>query len=88
MRRLYLSNNSCGYYRVVFIDPVTGALSTGKSTHCKDKIEAAVVASSWLKDGVPVSRGIRDLFLLHTVRGFRWSFRGLPGGLRNLVLFL
>lgn len=47
MRQFYLGKNSNGYYRVYFIDPVTGVRDTGKSTHTKDKIEAAVIANEW-----------------------------------------
>ncbi|EID85038.1 Site-specific recombinase XerD [Treponema sp. JC4] len=56
MRQFYLSRNNSGYYKVIFVDPKTGALSVGKSTHTKDKIEAAVMASEWLKNSVPNAR--------------------------------
>ncbi len=35
MRQFYLGNNSSGYYRVYFVDPVTGTRGPGKSTHTK-----------------------------------------------------
>ena len=56
MRKFYLSRNNSGYYKVTFVDQETGALSTGKSTHTKDKDEAIIIASQWLKDGVPKLR--------------------------------
>ena len=57
MRQFYLSKNNCGYYKVIFIDPVTGEKQTGKSTHTKDKFEATMIATSWLQNGVPAARG-------------------------------
>ena len=56
MRKFYLSKNSCGYYRVHFIDPVTGKQGIGKSTHTKDWNDAVIMACSWLKNGVPEAR--------------------------------
>ena len=63
MRQFYLGKNSNGYYRVYFIDPVTGVRYTGKSTHTKDKIEATLIAGRWLKEGVPFARSHSRLFL-------------------------
>ena len=57
MRQFYLAKNSSGYYRVFFIDPVTGKQDSGKSTHSKDKVEATMIATSWLQNGVPAVRG-------------------------------
>lgn len=57
MRQFYLAKNSSGYYRVFFIDPVTGKQDSGKSTHSKDKVEATMIATSWLQNGVPAIRG-------------------------------
>ena len=57
MRQFYLGKNSSGFYRVYFIDPVTGLRDNGKSTHTKDKIEAAAIAGEWLKNGAPSARG-------------------------------
>ena len=51
MRQFYLGRNSSGYYRVYFIDPVTGIRDSGKSTHTKDKVEATMIATSWLQNG-------------------------------------
>lgn len=48
MRQFYLSKNSCGYYRVHFVDPVTGVQGHGKSTHSKDRDEATRIAYDWL----------------------------------------
>ena len=56
MRQFYLSKNRHGYYRVHFIDPVTGLQGSGKSTHSKDKVEATLIAGRWLKEGVPAAR--------------------------------
>ncbi len=43
-----------GYYVVRFIDPITGVMmSSGKSTHVKDKIEATMIATKWLENGTP-----------------------------------
>ncbi|MCR5764570.1 MAG: tyrosine-type recombinase/integrase [Treponema sp.] len=63
MRQFYLSKNSCGYYRVHFIDPVTGLQGVGKSTHTKDRDEAILIASEWLKEGVPVARSDSRAFV-------------------------
>ena len=49
MRQFYLGKNSSGYYRVYFVDPVTGTRGPGKSTHTKDKVEATLIAGQWLK---------------------------------------
>ena len=56
MRQFYLGRNSSGYYRVYFVDPVTGCRGPGKSTHTKDKVEATVMAAQWLKEGVPSAK--------------------------------
>ena len=56
MRQFYLGRNSSGYYRVYFIDPVTGLRDSGKSTHTKDKVEATMIATSWLQNGAPECR--------------------------------
>ncbi len=53
MKRFYLTRNQNGYYRVSFIDPVTGSRGPGKSTHTKDKEEATIIASQWLNGNVP-----------------------------------
>ncbi len=63
MRQFYLGKNSSGYYKVYFINPVTGLRDNGKSTHTKDKIEAIVIASSWLENGVPQARGNSRAFM-------------------------
>ena len=41
MRPFYLGKNKHGYYRAYFVDAVTGQITSAKSTHTKDKIEAA-----------------------------------------------
>ncbi len=56
MRQFYLGKNSSGYYRVYFVDPVTGTRGPGKSTHTKDKVEATLIAGQWLKEGVPAAK--------------------------------
>ena len=53
MRQFYLGRNSSGYYRVYLIDPATGIRDSGKSTHTKDKVEATMIATSWLQNGAP-----------------------------------
>ena len=55
MRQFYLGKTSSGYYKAYFIDPVTGIRDYGKSTGTKDKLEAAVIANEWLKNGKPVA---------------------------------
>ncbi len=53
MKKIYLTRNQNGYYRVSFIDPVTGRRGPGKSTYTKDKEEATIIASQWLNGNVP-----------------------------------
>lgn len=53
MRQFYLGLNQNGYYRVYFVDPVTGVRGPGKSTHTKNRDEALIIAGQWLKEGVP-----------------------------------
>ena len=54
MRQFYLFKNRAGYYVVRFINPITGVMmSSGKSTHVKDKIEATMIATKWLENGTP-----------------------------------
>ncbi|MCR5253148.1 MAG: tyrosine-type recombinase/integrase [Treponema sp.] len=55
MRQFYLGKTSSGYYKAYFIDPVTGCRDYGKSTGTKDKIEAAIIANDWLKNGKPTA---------------------------------
>ena len=56
MRPFYLYPNASGYYNVIFIDPISGKKLTDKSTHTKDKVEAAMIATTWLQNGIPESR--------------------------------
>lgn len=63
MRQFYLFKNKSGYYNAVFIDPVSGLKGSTKSTHCKDKVEAAVIAAGWVKDGKPEARSNSRKFL-------------------------
>ena len=57
MRQFYLFKNRAGYYVVRFIDPITGVMmSSGKSTHVKDKVEATIIAAKWLESGIPDCR--------------------------------
>ena len=56
MRPFYLSKNQCGYYRVTFVDPVTGWRSVAKSTHTKDQYQAMMIATTWLNEGKPEER--------------------------------
>ncbi len=53
MQPFYLSKGKQGYYRVYFVNQITGTVLTAKSTHSKNKVEAAVIASDWLKNGIP-----------------------------------
>ncbi len=62
MKKFYLSKNTCGYYRVHFIDSVTGKQLSGKSTHSKDKVEATVIAYEWLKNGMPLAASHSHFF--------------------------
>ena len=56
MRPFYLYPNASGYFNVIFIDPITGKKITDKSTHTKDQVEAAVIATTWLQNGIPDAR--------------------------------
>ena len=56
MRQFYLYPNASGYFNVIFIDPITGKKITDKSTHTKDQVEAAVIATTWLQNGIPEAR--------------------------------
>ena len=56
MRQFYLYKNQSGYYNAVLVDPFTGKKGKDKSTHTKDKIQAAVIASGWVEHGVPEAR--------------------------------
>ena len=53
MQPFYLSKGKQGYYRVYFVNQATGAVLAAKSTQSKNKMEAAVIASEWLKNGIP-----------------------------------
>ncbi|MCR4626491.1 MAG: tyrosine-type recombinase/integrase [Treponema sp.] len=63
MRQFYLFKNKSGYYNAVLIDPVSGLRRTTKSTHCKDKVEATVIAAEWVKSGIPDARSNSRKFL-------------------------
>ena len=56
MRQFYLYKNQSGYFNAVLVDPFTGKKGKDKSTHTKDKIQAAVIASGWVEHGVPEAR--------------------------------
>ncbi len=77
MRQFYLGRNSSGYYRVYFIDPVTGIRDSGKSTHTKDKVEATMIATSWLQNGAPDCRS--------NSRAFANPTSLIPINLKNMV---
>ena len=77
MRQFYLGRNSSGYYRVYFIDPVTGIRDSGKSTHTKDKVEATMIATSWLQNGAPDCRS--------NSRAFSNPPSLIPINLKNMV---
>ena len=63
MRQFYLFKNKSGYYNAVLIDPVSGLKGTTKSTHCKDKVEATLIAADWVKNGLPEARSNSRKFL-------------------------
>ncbi len=68
MKQFYLSKNSRGYYRVHFIDPVTGKQKSGKSTHVKNRDEALVIATYWLQNGVPEAQSNSRAFYNSTYK--------------------
>ena len=51
MRQFYLYKNSSGYYSAILLDPITGQRKTEKSTHTKDQVEAAMIATTWMQNG-------------------------------------
>ncbi len=53
MQSFYLTKNQHGYFSVRFPDPVTGVLSSAKSTHTKNRQKATLIANDWLCNGVP-----------------------------------
>lgn len=53
MRQFYLYNNKPGYYSAIFVEPINGKKGTDKSAHCKDKIQATMIATKWFEHGVP-----------------------------------
>lgn len=55
MRKYYLHQSTSGYWVARILDPVTGKILSSKSTHTKDKLEAAVLANQWVKTGVPTA---------------------------------
>ena len=70
MRPFYLGKNKHGYYRAYFVDAVTGQITSAKSTHSKDKIEAAVIATSMLNNGVPTFRSNSRAFAFSASNNF------------------
>lgn len=77
MRQFYLGRNSSGYYRVYFIDPVTGNRDSGESTHTKDKVEVTMIATSWLQNSEPDCRS--------NSRDFANPQSLIPVNLKNMV---
>lgn len=53
MRPFYMSKNKYGYYTVCFVNQETDKRSYYKSTHTADYSQAMVIATQWLRDGVP-----------------------------------
>lgn len=53
MQSFYLTKNQHGYFSVRFPDPVTGLLSSAKSTHTKNRQKATLIANDWLCNGEP-----------------------------------
>ena len=78
MRQFYLSKNSCGYYRIHFIDPITGKQGTGKSTHTKDLNDAVMIAYNWLHNGIPDARSNSRAFM-------NSQSSSVPANLKSLV---
>jgi len=56
LRPFYLDKQKNGYFRVRFVDSVTGLRGTGKSTHKKTYNEALAVVLDWMKEGIPDMR--------------------------------
>lgn len=53
MSPFYVSKNEHGFYRAIFVNQETGAVTVAKSTHSKNKTEAMMIATEWYKNGVP-----------------------------------
>lgn len=53
MRPFYISKNKNGFYSVRFVNQQTGMMTPYKSTHTADYSEAMLIATQWLKDGIP-----------------------------------
>lgn len=53
MRPFYITKNKSGFYSVRFVNQQTGRMTPYKSTHTADYSEAMVIATQWLKDGIP-----------------------------------
>lgn len=53
MSPFYVTKNEHGYYRAIFVNQETGAVTVAKSTHSKNKTEAMMIATEWYKNGVP-----------------------------------
>ena len=70
MRQFYLGKNKHGYYRAYFVDISTGLITSAKSTHTKDKLEAAVIATSMLNNGVPSARSNSRAFEFAAANNF------------------
>jgi integrase len=71
MRRYYLHTRRSIYY-VEFVVPETGQKLTARSTGTKDRDEAIMKVSEWLKDGLPgknekVTRSFEDTADLETI---------------------
>lgn len=53
MSPFYVTKNEHGYYRAIFVNQETGAVTVAKSTHSKNKTEAMMITTEWYKNGVP-----------------------------------
>lgn len=61
MQVFYLSRNQHGYFRVRFVDPVSGKLGKAKSTHTKNRQKATLIADDWYRNGSPEGRSCERL---------------------------
>ena len=66
MKKFYIGKNSNGYYRVYFLDSVTGKVKCTKSTHTKDRDEALIIGTYWIQNGVPKVKSHSRAFYSNT----------------------
>ena len=56
MRRYYLHTRHSGTFYAELVDPQTGVKLTARSTGTKNRDEALLIISEWLKSGIPTGR--------------------------------